>query len=331
MRLSKNIKIFLNYFLGPLLFLWLSWSIYRQIRNQPHLEASWLHIRASLESTRILSFFAALLLVAVNWGIEAWKWKTCVQSVHPVPYAHAFRAVLAGVSFSVTMPNRIGEYAGRIMYLPEGKRLKTIANTVVGSVAQLLVTLGAGTAGLLVLKGPLLAAYPDMEIPFQFLFYGLAAGTLLLTFVYFQANGTLSLFNRWIRRPQYRYLVEPLSGFTVQRLTYILLLSGVRYAVFLLQYGLLFYLFGVGVTAGTVVSTMSVIFLALAVIPSIALLEVGLRGEISLQLMGLFTANSLGVGLTTITVWFINLILPAIVGSLLILTLKMFNKKNEHL
>ena len=72
---------------------------------------------------------------------------------------------------------------------------------------------------------------------------------------------------------------------------------------------------------------MSVVFLAMAVIPSIALVEVWLRGEISIQLMGLFSANLLGIGFTSVTVWFINLILPAIIGSLLLLNLRIFRKE----
>jgi hypothetical protein len=73
---------------------------------------------------------------------------------------------------------------------------------------------------------------------------------------------------------------------------------------------------------------VSVLFLALAVIPSVALIEVGLRGEMSLMLMGMYSANKLGIGFSSVTVWFINLILPAIIGSLLILNLRVFKKRN---
>jgi len=41
MKLNRNSKIFINYFLGPLLFVWLSWSIYRQVQRQPGLENAW--------------------------------------------------------------------------------------------------------------------------------------------------------------------------------------------------------------------------------------------------------------------------------------------------
>jgi predicted lipid-binding transport protein (Tim44 family) len=72
------------------------------------------------------------------------------------------------------------------------------------------------------------------------------------------------------------------------------------------------------------------IFLAMAIVPSIALVEIGVRGEISLKLMGMFSVNSLGIGLTSITVWFMNLIIPAIIGSVLLLNIKIFKKRNQE-
>jgi len=78
-------------------------------------------------------------------------------------------------------------------------------------------------------------------------------------------------------------------------------------------------------------SAVSVSFLVMAVIPTIALFtDLGLRGKVSLKLMGLFSGNSLGISLTAVSIWFINLIIPALAGSLLILGIKrIFKKKNE--
>jgi hypothetical protein len=78
-----------------------------------------------------------------------------------------------------------------------------------------------------------------------------------------------------------------------------------------------------------VAGVMSVVFLLMTIIPSIALVELGVRGEISLRIMGIFSANSLGIGLTSITIWFVNLIIPAILGSLFMLNLKIFGRRNE--
>ncbi len=326
---NKTIKIFLNYFLGPLLFVGLSFSIFQQIRNQPHLTQSWAEIRASFLSVKILYLFFASVLIFVNWGIEALKWKLLVNTVRPVGFLSAYKAVLSGVSFSVALPNRIGEYLGRMVYQPEGSRLKTISLAIVGSIAQLMVTLYGGLAGLVVLKSELLQAFPQTVILFQFLFYGLLFVAFLLTFVYFKVSAVVALFSRWLNTHHYLYLVESLQKFNGSFLAKIILLSSLRYAVFMAQYTAVFYLFQVNMTLVIAISVMSVVFLALAVIPSIALIEVGLRGEISLRLVGLFSANSLGIGLTSVTIWFINLIVPALIGTVLLLNIKLLSKNEE--
>ena len=327
MQLNKNIKIFVNYFLGPLLFVWLGYSIYRQIIKQPQLEESWFQIKQSFQSYKIVYLIGAILLIAANWGMEAWKWMISVRTFYPVQFKQAFKAVLSGVSFSVTMPNRVGEYFGRIVYLPEGNRLKTISVTLVGSFAQLLVTIIAGTIGLVVLRPSLVNQFDQLRIWYQFIVYGLLVLIILMLLIYFNVSGVVNLFNKWIRSQKYVYLVEALQKFHTGLLIQLLVLSFLRYLIFIIQYILVFYLFEVNVSIVTVAMVMSVVFLAMAVIPSIALVEVWLRGEISIKLMGLFSANTLGIGFTSVTVWFINLILPAIAGSLLLLSLRVF--KNE--
>ena len=329
MQLNKNIKIFLNYLLAPLLFVWLVFSIYHQIKGQQNLEASWLHIKASFQSAKIINLVLVVLLMIANWSIEAKKWQYSVASIHTLPFAQAFKAILSGVSFSVTMPNRIGEYFGRIAYMPEGNRLKTISVTLVGSISQLFVTLICGTIGFIFLKEQLLQHHIISDIFYRFALTSFCLALLFLTLIYFRISFIEKLFERWIKNSSYLYLIESLRSFNVQLLLRILLLSFLRYLVFLVQYYLLFSLFDIELSLGITCSIVSVLFLILAVVPSIALVEVGLRGEASLQLMGMFTTNTLGVGLTSVSIWFINLVLPAIVGSVLFLGIKVFKRKNE--
>ncbi len=329
MRLNKSIKIFINYFLGPLLFVWLTYSIYQQVMAQPGLQQSWQHIKQSFTSYKISALAAVILLMLVNWSIEAVKWKLSVSAIHPVSFVQSFKAILSGVSFSVTLPNRIGEYAGRLMFLPEGKRLKAVANTVGGSISQLLVTLISGVAGFAFLKPHLLQAGLFTGGWHQLALAIVLMVTLVLTVLYF----SMARLSRYIgqKKPnsRYLYLIQSLKTFNVQLLLLLLLLSFLRYIVFVAQYFLLFSLFQVHASVIEVWSVISVVFLTLAVVPTIALVEVGLRGKISLQLMALFTGNGLGVLLSSVSIWFINLIVPALAGSVLILSIKVFKRKNE--
>ena len=158
MRLNKNTKIFLNYFLGPALFIWLSWSVYRQIKQQPNLSDSWANIKASLYSSKIFYLLGVFLLMFINWWFEALKWKWAVATLQKISLGKAYKAILSGVSFSVSTPNRIGEYLGRILYMDENSRLKAIALTIVCSISQLIITLLCGLIGILILKDKIIGS-----------------------------------------------------------------------------------------------------------------------------------------------------------------------------
>jgi hypothetical protein len=218
-----------------------------------------------------------------------------------------------------------------MIYMPEGKRLETIAITIIGSFSQILITFLTGTIGFFILKNNLLESGLLNIIWFQFVAFGLVAVTSVLTVFYFNLSGIEKWLEQVLKRPSWLYFIRSVQKFNVQLLTRLLLLSFIRYCVFMIQYILVFRLFEVNVPVATAFWIMSLVFLALAIVPTIALVEVGVRGEITLQLMRLISANSLGITLTSVTVWFINLILPALVGSILILSVKVFNRNNETL
>ncbi|GAB4092882.1 lysylphosphatidylglycerol synthase domain-containing protein [Flaviaesturariibacter terrae] len=330
MRPGKISKKFSNYFLGPLLFAWLSWSIWRQLQRQPHLGASWSSLKASLQNGNGWYLAAIGALMLCNWGIEAVKWRILVKPVQAISFGQSFKAVLSGVSFSISTPNRVGEYLGRMLYLPEGKRLRIIALTLVGSLAQLLVTIGAGTIGFVALRERLIASGLLHPIAYQFGLFGLLFVLAILTLLYFNVGGLEKWLESVLRKASWLPLVHALQEFGMQRLGHLLLLSLVRYAVFVIQYLLAFRLFSVAVSLLPAVGVMSLVFLALAVIPSVVLLEVGIRGEVSLKLIGLFSANSLGILLTSVTIWLVNLVIPALAGSILILGIKIFKQRYEE-
>lgn len=329
MKLSKNSKILINYFLGPLLFLWLSWSIYRQVQQQPDLENAWLRIKASFSSPAAWNLVAVLLLMIVNWGIEAYKWKISVRSIQQIGYLKAFRAVLSGVSFSVSTPNRIGEYFGRILYMNEGNRLKTISITIVGSISQLIITLLMGFTGLLILRDNIAATQIVSSIWMKVLLYGVLAVLLVVLLFYFRLSGLIKWVDRLPGSRKFAYLVSALEDFDTSLLLRLLWLSFLRFAVFIIQYYFILQLFDVNLSWPQALWSVSVSFLVMAVIPTIAIAELGLRGEVSLKLIGLFSTNHLGILMTTMTIWLINLILPAIAGSLFILAIRRIFRNSD--
>jgi hypothetical protein len=128
---------------------------------------------------------------------------------------------------------------------------------------------------------------------------------------------------------KHRFFIQQLEDFHWKELTRILFLSGSRYVVFLVQYVLLLQVFEVQVSVIDAVCMVSVMFLVMAIVPTIALAELGFRGKISLQLFGLLSNNTIGIIATAAGIWIINLIVPAIAGSLFILGVRLFRNKKE--
>jgi len=99
-----------------------------------------------------------------------------------------------------------------------------------------------------------------------------------------------------------------------------------RYFVFATQYFLLFRFFGVEINWWQGFWGIAIVFFIMAIIPSIELFEVAGKAYLTQEIFAIFTVNTLAIGFVTTTIWFINLVVPAAIGSLLILGIKFFKK-----
>ncbi len=329
MKLNRNSKpgkyrAFIHYFLGPLLFLVLAWFIYREIKKQPNLE----EVYIAFKENGAVYLPVVLVLMIVNWSLEAMKWKMLVQPVQQISFTTALKAVLTGVSFTLVAPNRMGEYLGRVLYMDDGKRLKTISLTIAGSISQLLVTLFMGMIGLLILQQDIIAKQLISAIWFRVILFGVIAVLVVLTIFYFRLSGIIKWVDKIPGAGRFGYLVQALEGLDATILLRLLSLSMLRFGVFIVQYYLLFDLFGVELGWWQAFWGVSVSFLILAIIPSFAIAELAQRGVVMEMIIGLYSPNVAGIISATAGIWFINLILPAITGSLLILGIKKILKRD---
>ena len=322
-RHKRNIKLFINYFLGPLLFVWLCWSIWHQLSGQGDIATGWKNIRSSFTPASGLYLLLVTILMFLNWSIEALKWKLLVQRIQSVSFFMAFKAILTGVAFSVTTPNRVGEYFGRILYMNDGNRLKAISMTITGSVSQLLITLLMGLSGLLFLR-PAIVESGMVSAPWiNLLITGTALVLAVLTLFYFRIPWLVRTVDRLPGNRKFSWLISAMEQYNATLLVQVLSLSAARFLIFVIQYYLLFRLFSVELSWWQVSWTVSVSFLVMATIPTIALFtDLGVRGEIMLQLVTIFSENRLGIGLAATAIWLVNLIIPALAGSLLILSIR---------
>ena len=133
---------------------------------------------------------------------------------------------------------------------------------------------------------------------------------------------TISFFSKHV------YLLASLQTIPKRLLIELSFVSGARYLVFLLQYLLIFKLCQVQIEPFTIITLTAILFLILAIIPTLTLAELGIRGKVSLLLFGMYSSNTLGVLAAAGGIWLLNLIIPACLGGLILLRLQYFRKRS---
>lgn len=328
---NKNIKRIFKYVIAPLLAGWLFYSLYQQIKSQPDLDQSLKLIKEAPFGPDAWKFWSVLLMVFINWGIEARKWQILIQPIQKMNYGTAFKSVLTGVTLSINTPNRIGEYGGRILYVKDGSRIKAVSVSIAGSLSQLIITLLMGCVGLYYLLK--FRVHPGEHI--MGLSYFWIETLLILSVImclgmilfFFRLSWLIKLIEKIPSMEKYIQYINVLEAFTPKLLLRLLSLSLFRFITFVLQYILLLQVLNVDILWFQGFPIISVLFLVLAVIPSFAIADLGIRGTFSSALLGLYSSNQVGIIGTTFGIWFVNLFIPALIGSILILSIKFFKEK----
>ena len=273
----------------------------------------------------ILVFF----MMFFNWFLEAVKWKFLIKKIEKISMLTAFRAVFSGITVSVFTPNRVGEYGGRVFCLEKADRIQAVLITVLGSMAQLLTTIFFGSMGILFLNNyipELEKLYHEMGFAYPLLFFMLLFLNILLLLLFHNISVISNLMDKFNWLSKYKKYKEVFTYYNAQELMMVFLLSIFRYAIFTTQFFILLKLFAVDISYFDAIVLNMVMLFAISVIPTIAISEIGVRGSVALYLFSLVSANAIGILSATFLLWVINLLLPAIIGTFFVFTLKFFRK-----
>ena len=211
-------------------------------------------------------------------------------------------------------------------------RLRAITLTILGSISQFLVTVVMGTLGIIILK-----YFPGHKQPLWLLFRHISAIHLLSASLLASIfTGLFYLRIGWLIHLMegVPYLGKPLKyvrlleQFTGKQLLRILFLSFLRYVVFILQYILLLSVMNIGINFFVCFWLLSIFYLLMAMAPTIGFTELPVRATASVALFSLYSSDIIGIQAAALSIWLINLVLPAIAGSILILGVKI-TKENE--
>ncbi len=277
-----------------------------------------------------------IVLIPVNIIFETYKWRFLISKLEKVSFANAFKAVLTGISVSMFMPNRTGDYFGRIFILKKADRFQAILSTLLGSMAQLITTLLFGFIAVAFLY----PQYIDLVDMSLWLYVGLLILLVITAFTIVFAYLEFAVFTDILRRitgreyNRIKKYAQVFSWYHSHDLLKVLLLSIGKYLVFSFQFFLLLRAFGISVNYFNGMVLIAMVYLLMTIIPTIALSEIGIRGTVSIyvfeswmQLTGGWTeTTALGVVTASSMLWLINLAFPALLGVGFVPSLKFFRK-----
>ncbi len=316
---NKNSKVIFKTSIGLILFFWMAYALYNQIKHQPNLKSTLNEIAGTWSQTGLFYLLIVLVLMVANWTIEAYKWKTLLRGTEKFSLLRALQSVLTGVAVSLITPNRIGEYMGRILYLKNVNKLQGVTVTIIGSFAQLIVTGFLGLIGMIY--------YVSFIKHTAWLNVLLASSIILciaLTYFYFHLYKIIEWTSNIPYLKKIKTYIEIVKRFDQKQLIRILLISSLRYLVYSIQFLILLKIFLVHGEIVELVCTIWLIFWAMAIVPTIAIAEIGIRGETALFFLLPLSQNQIGIVSSTILLWFINLIIPSLIGCLFVYKIKIY-------
>ena len=266
---------------------------------------------------------SAFLLIFFNWGLEAWKWRKLASKVEVISFWEAFRAVLVGICLGFITPNRIGDYAGRIIELRTRQRLQTFGAIFLGRFCQLFWTVAVGSIGMLYFVFIFQQHYSafNLGLSISFLILNFCLGIVLFhPQIIINVVATLPILN------QFKRFVSIVGLYTKSEIGVLLGLSGLRYLIFVLQFGLLLQAFGVQATWWQMALGIASTFLLKSVVPSFtAFTDLGMRELSAMYFFSLLQQNKVFVMSASLSLWFLNIALPSLLGLLFVWRLKSKN------
>jgi hypothetical protein len=291
--------------------------LYYEITSNDRLEDVWAAFLLHLDGANTGWLMGALFLMPLNWLAETEKWRQFVSRYEPISRTRALLAVMTGVTFSLFTPNRIGEYGGRMLYVHPDNQWRAVVANLVGNFCQFMVLVGMGVLGSLYILGH----FEWMDRAWSLILIALATLSLpALFWVYYHFEVVIDFIKRLASVSPFLPLLKRLNlgvlrQFSKAERTSILLWAILRFFIYATQYYMLLRFFGINTGLIGGFAGISSLFLLQTSIPLPPLSGLVARGNLAVLLWQQFGANDVAALAATFTLWVINLVLPALIGT----------------
>lgn len=324
---SPNYKKILTNIIKIAVVAFAFWFIYKKLTQRGNLQdfINLIHGISSKEIALVLG--SAFLLMLLNWGLEAVKWQKLIERVEKISLWRAVESVFCGLTWAVFTPNRIGEFGGRVFFLSPKRRIVGVVAMAVGNIGQLVLTNVFGALAVCIF------IYRFKNLPIAlFALLCVIAVAFVTFFIVFYFNikwlNKLLLSIKFTRK--YHKFYEILARYSKSELRTILWFCVARYAVFTSQYLLMFLWLIPSLQVTDILLFVPILFFVQSTLPSLDLLDWGVRSFTALYFFKHITTQYTAVVACIASIWLLNIIIPAILGSYFVFKLNFFGNTQRN-
>lgn len=333
--MSTKLKVFFNYLIRIVILcvsmIFLYFQFDRKISSGAFLTVL---KQTELHNNFYLIIFVLLLLMCVNWGLEIIKWKLLTKPFASLSIMNSLKGVISGITISMFLPNRIGDVAGKMLWLDSGFRWKGFFANIYASLGQITATLLISLFSLILLnQNIVLEKFTFISGSTFIVMVGLLLIVVLIAYFYLGWFSKVfsGIKNKWILRISRNSHV--LSMFSLRIRLTVILLSLIRFLVYSFQFYLLLIAFGANISLFEGMMIISVVYLMITIVPQFAIAEIATRGALTILVFNLFLKSGSWFAadretillLTSTSLWLINLFIPAMAGLTMLPNLKRLN------
>ncbi|WP_445453738.1 hypothetical protein [Flavobacterium sp. 25HG05S-40] len=295
-------KQFLVFLIKLLIVSGAFYFIYDQLANNDQLD--WPKFLKLLEEKQsVLGILLLLSFSVANRFLEILKWQNLVSFIKPITVGESTKQVLGALTAGIFTPNGLGEYAGKALYFDKKKTKKIIFLNLICNGIQMILTIIFGTIGLF------LIGY------WQWALAILAASCFLLLASFLSKTIKIKGYSIEKLLAKINEIPKPIHQKNI-------VLALCRYLVFSHQYYFLFLAFDVDLPYLTMMASIATVYFLASSLPSFQFLDFAVKGSVAVFFFGKLGVNEWIVVFIATLMWFLNVVLPVVIGSYYVLKFK---------
>lgn len=288
--------------------------IYNQLANNDKLNwTQFLILYRKNQSVFGIGFI--LLLSVLNRYFEILKWQNLASYLKPISLGEATKQVLAALTAGIFTPNGLGEYAGKALYYEKNETKKVVFLNLICNGIQMVLTVIIGVFGLLYFNA-------------KFNVITLKTVALIFTVVILLIIFLFSIKKIAIKGYSIAKLFDKINEIPRRIHQKNIFLGCCRYLVFSHQYYFLFLAFDIDLPYLTMMSAITSVYFLASSLPTFQFLDFAVKGSVALFFFKILGVNEWIVVFISTLMWFLNVVLPVVIGSYYVLN---FSVRNQTL